>query len=84
MNSKTFAKSAVKNKADYLAFGSFFKSKLKPNAKKAKLSTLRWAKREIRKPIVVIGGVNNLNYKKLINSGAKYITLSSFIWITQN
>ena len=79
-DSKTFAKSAVKNKADYLAFGSFFKSKLKPNAKKAKLSTLRWAKREIRKPIVVIGGVNNLNYKKLINSGAKYIALSSFIW----
>ena len=28
--SKTLAKNALKNKADYLAFGSFFKSKLKP------------------------------------------------------
>ena len=27
-------KKCCKNKADYLAFGSFFKSKLKPNAKK--------------------------------------------------
>ena len=79
-NSKTFAKNAIKSKADYLAFGSFFKSKLKPNAKKANLNVLRWAKKHIRKPIVVIGGINNLNYKKLINAGAKYIALSSFIW----
>ncbi len=79
-NSKTFAKNAVKNKADYLAFGSFFISKLKPKAKKANLNILKWAKKNIKKPIVVIGGINNLNYKKLINSGAKYIAISSFIW----
>ena len=67
-------------KQNYVAFGSFFKSKLKPNAKKAKLSILRWAKKNIKKPIVVIGGINNINYKKLIKTGAKYIALSSFIW----
>ena len=79
-NSRTLAKNAVKDKADYLAFGSFFKSKLKPKAKKANLNTLRWAKKNIKKPIVVIGGINNLNYKLLIESGVKYIALSSFIW----
>ena len=79
-NSKTLAKNAINNKADYIAFGSFFKSRLKPKAKKANLSILRWAKKEINKPIVVIGGINNLNYKKLINAGAKYIAISSFIW----
>jgi len=79
-NSKVLAKKAVKDKANYLAFGSFFKSKLKPNAKKADLSILRWSKKNIKKPIVVIGGINNLNYKKLIKSGAKYIAISSFIW----
>ena len=79
-NSKILAKKATKDKVSYLAFGSFFKSKLKPNAKKADLSILRWAKKNIKKPIVVIGGINNLNYKKLIKSGAKYIALSSFIW----
>ncbi len=79
-NSKTLAKSAINNKADYIAFGSFFNSKLKPNAKKANLNILRWAKKNIKKPIVVIGGINNINYKKLIKAGAKYIAISSFIW----
>ena len=79
-NSKTLAKNAMKNKADYVAFGSFFQSKLKPKAKKTNLNILRWAKKNIKKPIVVIGGINNLNYKKLINTGAKYIAISSFIW----
>ena len=79
-NSKTFARNAVKDKASYLAFGSFFNSKLKPNAKKANLNILRWAKKNIKKPIVVIGGINNLNYKVLLKAGAKYIAISSFIW----
>jgi thiamine-phosphate pyrophosphorylase len=79
-NSKILAKKAIRDKADYLAFGSFFKSKLKPDAKKAKLSILKWSKKNIKKPIVVIGGINNLNYKKLIKSGAKYIAISSYIW----
>ena len=79
-NSKTLAKTAIKNKADYIAFGSFFKSKLKPNAKKANMNILNWAKKNISKPIIVIGGINNLNYKKLINAGAKYIAISSYIW----
>ena len=83
-NSEILAKDAIKNKADYLAFGSFYKSKLKPSAKKANLNILKWAKKNIKKPIVVIGGINNKNYKKLINSGAKYIALSTFIWDNPN
>ena len=79
-NSKSLAKIAIQNKADYLAFGSFSKSKLKPNAKKANLNILKWAKRNIKKPIVAIGGINNSNYKKFIKSGAKYIAISSYIW----
>ena len=79
-NSKKLAQDAIRNKADYVAFGSFFKSKLKPKAIKANLNILRWAKKNIQKPVVVIGGIDNLNYKKLINNGAKYIAISSFIW----
>ena len=78
--SKSLAKQAIFNKADYIAFGSFFKSKLKPNAKKTNLDILKWAKKNIKKPIVVIGGINNSNYKKLLKAGAKYIALSSYIW----
>ena len=79
-NSKTLAKNAIKNKADYVAFGSFFKSKLKPKAKNANISIIKWAKKNIKKPIIVIGGINNQNYKKLIKAGANYIALSSYIW----
>jgi len=79
-SSKILAKKAVENKANYLAFGSFFNSKLKPNAKKASINILKWSRKNIKKPIVVIGGINNLNYKVLLKAGAKYIAISSFIW----
>ena len=79
-NSKRLAKIAIKNNANYVAFGSFFKSKLKQNAIKADSDILRWAKKNIKKPIVAIGGINNKNYKKLLRAGAKYIAISSFIW----
>ena len=74
------AKKAVKYKVNYLAFGSFFKSKLKPKAKKADPKIMIKVKKKIKRPIVVIGGINNLNYKKFVNLGAKYIAISSFIW----
>jgi len=79
-NSKKLALKASKDKADYVAFGSFFKSNLKPNAKKADIKILFWAKKKIKKPIVVIGGITDKNYKKLIKAGANYIAISTFIW----
>ena len=83
-NSKILANNALKNKADYIAHGSFFKSKLKPNAKKSNISILKWSKKNIKKPIVAIGGINNINYKKLMSAGANYIALSSYIWDNPN
>ena len=71
---------AMKKKATYLALGSFFKSKLKKNAKKTKIKILKWAKKKVKIPIVVIGGINDKNYKKLLKAGANYIAISSFIW----
>ena len=79
-NSKNLARIAIKNNADYIAFGSFYKSKLKPNTKKANIKVLNWAKKNIKKPIIVIGGITDKNYKRLISAGANYIAISSFIW----
>ncbi len=79
-NSLALAKKATKDKVDYLAFGSFYKSNLKPNAKKARLNVLKKAKKIFDKPLIAIGGINDQNYKKIINSGANYIAISSFIW----
>ena len=44
------------------------------------MNILKWAKKNLKKPIVVIGGINSANYKRLIKAGANYIALSSFIW----
>ena len=78
--SKVITYRALKNNPSYIAFGSFFKSSLKPNAKRANLKVLKWAKKITNRPIVAIGGITDKNYKKLILEGANYIALSSYIW----
>ena len=79
-NSKKLALKAKKYQADYIAFGSFFKSSTKKTACKADLDILRWAKKKITMPIVAIGGINSSNYKKILYSGANYIACSGSIW----
>ena len=79
-NSKKLALKALKNNIQYIAFGSFYKSRLKPKAKTADIKILKWAKKNIKRPIVAIGGINDKNYRKLISAGANYIAISSFIW----
>ena len=79
-NSKKLASIAIKQGADYVAFGSFFKSLTKKTAFKANLELLRWAKKKINMPIVAIGGINNSNYNKIISNGANYIACSNYIW----
>ena len=78
--SKKLINHAIKYKVDYIAIGSFFKSKLKPNAKKADPKIIKEARKKTRIPIVAIGGITNKNYKKLMSLGANYIAISSFIW----
>jgi len=71
---------AIKENPNYIAVGSFFKSKLKPSAKKASIKIIKQIRKKTKIPIVAIGGINDKNYKKLISLGANYIALSSFIW----
>ena len=83
-NSKTFAEKAIFYKADYIAFGSFYKSKLKQNAKRSNIHILKWAKRNIKKPIVAIGGINNHNYKKLIKAEQNILQYQVLFGITRD
>ena len=78
--SKKLILSAIKEKPNYIALGSFFKSKLKPRAKKAKKNLIKWCKQRTNLPIVAIGGIDNKNYKNLIKFGVNYLAISSFIW----
>ena len=79
-NSKKLALKAKKYGANYVAFGSFFKSQTKKTAFKANLAILRWAKKKINIPTVAIGGINSSNYKKILSNGADFIACSSYIW----
>tara|TARA_B110000263_G_C15035165_1_gene385958 strand:- start:57 stop:665 length:609 start_codon:yes stop_codon:yes gene_type:complete len=79
-NSKKLALKAKKHGANYIAFGSFFKSSTKKSAFRADLRILRWAKKKINMPIVAIGGLNNSNYKKVLSNGADFIACSSYVW----
>jgi len=79
-NSKNLAIKAQRYGANYVAFGSFFKSQTKKTAFKANLAILRWAKKKISMPTVAIGGINSSNYKKILSNGANFIACSSYIW----
>ena len=78
--SKKLILNAIKEKPDYIAIGSFFKSKLKPHAKKAQKNLVKWSKQRTNLPIVAIGGINNRNYKVLMKFGVNYLAISSYIW----
>ncbi len=79
-NSKKLALKAKNAGANYVAFGSFFKSSTKKAAYKANSEILRWAKKKINMPVIAIGGINSSNYKKILLDGADFIACSNFIW----
>ena len=79
-NSLRLAKLAIKNKADYVAFGAFNSSKTKKVKYKANISLIKKLKKFSDIPVVAIGGINNLNYKKLLLNKADFLAISGYIW----
>ena len=79
-NSKKLAKIATQNKANYLAIGAFFNSKTKKTKFKAKIKLIKTFKKTFNLPIVVIGGINQANYKKLLLHKPDFLAISGFIW----
>ncbi len=79
-NSIKLAKLAIKNKADYLAFGAFYPSKTKKTKFKTNLSLLKKITKITKTPIVAIGGINLDNYKKLLLNKANFLAISGYVW----
>ena len=79
-NSIKLAKIAIDNNADYIAFGAFNDSKTKKIRYKAKINILHAIKKITKIPIVVIGGINSKNYKKLLLNKANFLAISGYIW----
>jgi thiamine-phosphate pyrophosphorylase len=61
--------------ADYIAFGSFYYSQTKPDAKRAKINLISQAKSELKLPIVAIGGITPENGKVLVDAGADFLAV---------
>ena len=79
-NSKKLIKYAVKDGANYIAIGAFFKSKTKKVNYIAKPSLISWAKRFTKLPVVIIGGITNKNFRKLLLHKPDFLAISGGIW----
>ena len=79
-NSIKLARNAIKNKADYIAFGAFNSSKTKNIKHKATINLLKKVQKITKTPIVAIGGINSNNYKNLLLNKANFLAISGYIW----
>jgi thiamine-phosphate pyrophosphorylase len=79
-NEMVRARAAVSQGADYVAFGSFFRSATKPMASGAGTELLRFAASEIALPVVAIGGINVDNAAELIAAGADAVAVVSALF----
>ena len=79
-NSIKLVKKAIRDGADYVALGSFFKTKTKKVKFIANLNTLKKVEKFSKIPVVAIGGINDSNYRKVLLNKANFLAISSYIW----
>jgi len=79
-NRLALAHEAVRRGADYVAFGSFFVSTVKPDAVAATPDLLLQAHREISLPLVAIGGITMRNGPQLLEAGANALAVISALF----
>lgn len=74
------AREAQTRGANYVAFGSFFPSAVKPDAVRAPLELLGAARAVLDLPIVAIGGITPDNARILIEAGADALAVISALF----
>lgn len=79
-NSLPRAIAACDNGADYIAFGSFFKSTIKPDAVKAELDLIQTLKKKYSIPVIAIGGITLDNANTLIDQGVDMVAVISALF----
>ena len=79
-NSKKLIRHAIKDGANYIAIGAFFKSKTQKVNYIAKPSLISWVKRFTKIPVVIIGGITNKNFRKLLLHKPDFLAISGGIW----
>lgn len=79
-NRAPLALTAVQQGVDYVAFGAFFPSTVKPGAVQADVALLQKIRGELSLPIVAIGGITQQNGAALIEAGADALAVISALW----
>lgn len=79
-NRAPLALEAARQGADYVAFGAFFPSSVKPGAVKADVTLLQTVRQELSIPIVAIGGITVQNGAALIEAGADALAVITALW----
>ena len=79
-NRLQLAQNAVQAGANYVAFGAFYASTVKPDAAVATLDLLHDARAELSVPIVAIGGINAANGAVLVRGGADALAVISAVF----
>lgn len=69
------ARGAEREGADYIGFGSVFKTKTKPERSAMDLELLKKVHREIKLPIFAIGGINSANIGPLLGFGVRRVAV---------
>lgn len=83
-NRLELARKAVAAGADYVAFGAFFASSIKPEAVVASVPMLRQARAELSLPIVAIGGITAANGGELVANGADALAVISAVYAAED
>jgi len=77
-------RSALRNGADYVGFGSIFKTKTKPHRHPMSLALLEKAVMASKIPLFAIGGINSENLKQIDVRGVHHVAVCRTICLADN
>ncbi len=84
-DSLALAQQAIKDTANYIAFGRFFSSNTKPDARPAPLNLLTDARAKFpNTTIAAIGGITVENAKSVLDAGAHLIAVCHSLFAAEN
>ena len=79
-DSRHLAIQAAEDGADYISYGAFFPSKTKVSQGNPTPEIISWSAEILDLPIVAIGGIDNTNCKILVDAGADFLAVISYVW----
>ena len=83
-NQLSLAKEAVAGGADYVAFGAFYPSTVKPDTVRVGIELLNQARVQFTVPLVAIGGITVQNAGALLDAGADSLAVISALFDADN